>query len=389
MESKPKYTEEDLNEHARIVEEICDDRFPGAAQRKSLLRALNSHKGELVSVDAIVREVYKQQHTDPGAVRKLVQHVKAGVAEYWSARTTDGGWRCEVAPSDGGGYRLIWKHLSSGGRATLWFWKDHLDSGQRVILIANELLFYGDRAQNFVLRFLDLNEEGKSQKSLVAALYNQHPEIAKIRYLRRDDIRAMRVYMLMGEVVAREVIGNWFAEEGIRVRNRLSCRMDDDEIEYTSPIMLGNARINKFIDARFRGAPHLKMRMVENTLGIELALDREILDEIGNRFNVVTDDGKSRLADDQDGDVYALVTRMPNPVGGKGSITMITSEYTRAIAKTARLLTDDQAYETLIQDVWSPESQPATFQLALIVRNGSQSSGTSGEAPQLVWAQRY
>jgi hypothetical protein len=70
------------------------------------------------------------------------------------------------------------------------------------------------------------------------------------------------------------------------------------------------------------------------------------------------------LRDQPQGYVFVVVTRLPNP-SGEGTVTIIYSDYTRALGQVARTLTDDQR---LSETGWpSGKPAPASFQALFVV----------------------
>ncbi len=380
----------DRLEQKEIIERILAS--VAGPRRRDLIRLLDETQGA-VTDGMIVEKVYgfgPAYAYNPAIIRRLVSDARTLLEVFWDEDITLSNWTCAIPPSDGGGYRMDWSRRTRGTSATETFWGAHLDAGCRIIVVANELLFYTDREGKFVARFTDMNEEGQSQSAQVKALYEEHREIFDLPFAEFSRMRAMRVYMLAGEVSAREDIRDWFMEQGIRVRHRISSNMAATEVDKTSPILLGNPRINRLIATQLGRAKHLRFQMHPDETGIELkGLTQEEIERITRDFPAKVLGDRIRLIDDQDGDVFAVITRLPSRNGG-GPVTIIGSEYTRAVAGAAMALTNERLLQLMLHGVWPDNTAaPSSFQLVVVVRGGSQACGTCGGLPEVIAIERY
>jgi hypothetical protein len=88
-------------------------------------------------------------------------------------------------------------------------------------------------------------------------------------------------------------------------------------------------------------------------------------------------------------DVFGLVTRIPNPYDSEGVITMITSDYSRAIEEIAHVLTDEQRFAPMAAQLGWSSAVPACFQCLFEIRLGPVNIDTEARPARLVSARTY
>ena len=246
------------------------------------------------------------------------------------------------------------------------------------MVVCNAPLFYRDPAKNMVFRFVDINKDETDSQTALAALERDHPG------LYNKNVYVSHLYLLRGETEARDCIQEWFSNMArLAIGKAISHQMKQAEIDESSPILLGNPRTNPFMrEILENDGQHLQIRMETPDFGV-VALRhssaQSAADEEGRlrmrkpalilrrrRNEIVLPDQPPR---ERERDVFAIVTRMPNP-SGQGVVTMLASDHTRILGQVARTLThDDRLMEILRQVDWKiGKPAPNSFQGLFVVR---------------------
>jgi hypothetical protein len=324
--------------------------FVGAKFRILLLRYLAAHENRAVSAKELVHNVFthllpKSQQIDDdmlAVVRRQCYELRVSLASFNASTSAEGQpLRCELPEAiPGEGYRLRFIIQGKAARPTLCFWRPHLNPERHITIVVNEPLFYRNTKTNAVFRFADMTEDDAESEEAIRILQTQHEQ------LYAQEVYASRTYMLSGEIEAHDYINEWFETAAARkTSRRISRSTVQAEINDSSPILLGNTRTNRFMrkivkdegtSQNFRVSPD-RFGIVE----VHHATTREE-DLLRNEFasNIRPGSGTIVLEDDPRGDVFAVVTRIPNP-SGEGAVTIICSDYSQCLGQVARTLTDD------------------------------------------------
>ena len=386
--------EQEFQKKAAIVERICDLMLAAKAKKRAQLLKLLFDESS-VTDELITERIYGKAARFAymaDTVRRLVADTRKEVARYGNEEGAEDECICSVANSDGTSWKLTWEKRNKTERATMTFWKAHLCHNQRLLVVSNQLLFFVDRHGRMVVRVMDMNDDSSDEMRLVNLFFQEHQEFTALPFVTEERMRPMRIYRLDGEVTGVTAIREWFRGLGYDVKERLSHRVDMRELGKSSPILLGNPRINPLMDDQFKRAPFLKYRMDRKHFGIELSgVASDTVRAISERFpgRVKETQAGIRLIDQENGDAFGLTTRVPNPYSD-GCVTMLGTEYAKVTGKTTQTLTNNARLSKLLEGTWNAgEETPSAFQLLVVSRNGSQADGNSGKPPELVAAERY
>lgn len=387
-------------EQAALIEEIVRSPWftgTGARFRIKLLRYLFAQQSG-VSTKELLEKVFP--HLNPtaatidermlGDVRQHCRELRTALINFnLSTVGQRQSWRCELPeaiPSQG--YKLEFVNQSTSRRPTLGFWYAHINPEREIKIVCNEPLVYRNPTSNLIFRFADMTDDDVPPERAVELLKRDHADLYS------EGVYSTRTYMLSGEIEARDYIDDWFGSSANRkTTSGVSRSMNQAEIDESSPILLGNTRTNKFIRNLLRDeAPNLDFRATPEQFGIvELrhATPSEFA-RLRSEYpdNIQSDEGTVVLKDHPQRDVFAIMTRIPNP-SGEGAVTMIYSDYTQCLGQVARTLTDDARLSTSLEELQWPLDKlaPAAFQGLFAVR--LRQRGNEAKKPVLVAARRY
>jgi len=304
------------------------------------------------------------------AVRHQCRDLREALIHY---NTSEAGrrqrWRCELPralPREGYKLRLI--NQEKVRPVTLGFWWAHLRPIRDIKVIYNEPLFYRSAA-SMVFRFVDTKMDEMNAELAVQRLKQDHPD------LYTEGVYATRPYLLTGEIEARDCLDEWFAgATDFKISKIPSRWISQADIDESSPILLGNTRTNQFMrDILREDGQGLHFQIYPDRFGV-VEIRNPNPDEtqcLQTRYpKNVQQVGETLVLQDQpQHDVFAVVTRIPNP-SGEGAVTMICSDFTRCLGQVARTLTDDERLSEILKQIeWPPERHaPTRFQLLLAVR---------------------
>jgi hypothetical protein len=293
-------------------------------------------------------------------------------------------WHFTLPPgSKEEGYRLrIVDKTRAPGTAGA-FWQSHLSPARDIFVVCNEPLFFRDYRTELVLRYLDVNQD------------ESHPEqaIAELQKLHHDEhtpeMHPSQLYLLSGEVAARDYIQEWFLNHGVKVRMAISRNTDQKTIAGSSPILLGNPRINRHMRRILEiDEPHFRYRTHPKTAGL-IEIENPTDDErpILREHNVRADDGHWYLRDDSTKRVFCVISRIPNP-WEDGVVTMIACEWSRATEEIARMLTSEERMNQSFKQPKAPkdadERLPQYFQAIFAIRLDPVNRDGRAHKPQLL-----
>jgi hypothetical protein len=387
---------------ALVKEILRTAEFHRAPLRAELLRYLfaNIHKSHGISRKTLAAEVFKSARYDEGAVGERCLDLRNALREY--AESGAGQvqtWRCELPPAvPSEGYRLRFVNRVAAPGATGSFWQAHLSPPRDVLIIYNEPLFYRDEEENTVIRYLDINHD-QTQTDRELALNELK---AKRPNAHKKKLHPSYLYLLSGEVAARDCIEHWFdAVAGVRAEGRIGRRVTSPEIGRSSPVLLGNLRTNSFMRNILESASceHLDYRLDQEGFGTVTIRnpgeqERKVLPKQDGDRGRTAGQGSSLLltgAPEANRDVFGVVTRIPNPYDNEGAVTIISSDHTRAVEQIAHMLTDEHRLSVAIaQAGWAAdELPPACFQCLFAVRLGPVNMDTEAKPAVLLSTRSY
>jgi hypothetical protein len=384
------------HEHKALIERILrSPRFAKSEDGKKLLRILFSMRELTTGLDQDVLSL-KMYGWDEAGVDKIgraCQEVRTRLREYMSSEQGMGEkWCCDFPPgSPKAGHRLdIFINPRRAPSSTEVFWSGHIGAEGKVSVIYDAPIFYIDENEHFAFRYFDINSQHDAEALM--ALKEMHNE----RY--EPTLRVERFYLALGEVEARDRVAEWFSRfTDIIVDTYIGARMSVNDLGGCSPILIGSTHRNPLIT-------QVLGRRSSRHLGFDYRIGTDIDRTLGRaKIRDVTSDEISRLPEGTfavngadcivldnliEGYVFGLVTRLPNPFGSGGGITIINSDYARAIHELAKAVTSDEPCSELIQEVIGDDGQLAVSFEALYLVDLGQNKAAPGRA-QLIACRRY
>ncbi len=389
-------------EWSALVKEILRSQaFRRAPLRAELLKYLfaNVHKPQGVSRKTLAAEVFKTDRYDEGAVGERCLDLRQALKEY--AESGAGQvqtWRCDLPPAvPSEGYRLRFVNRVAAPGTTGAFWQAHLSPARDILIVYNEPLFYRDDVEQTVTRYLDINHD-QTQTDREVALNELKAKRPKVH---KPKLHPSYLYLLSGEVAARDCIQNWFEiVAGVKAQARIGRRVTSPEIAQSSPVLLGNLRTNSFMRNILESSygEHLDYRVDPEGFGkITIRKVREQEKEVLGRHCkscIRETQGENLLlesASEANRDVFGIVTRIPNPYDNEGAVTIISSDHTRAVEQIAHMLTSENRLSGAnAQANWpADEPMPACFQCLFAVRLGPVNMDTEAKPAVLLAMRSY
>jgi hypothetical protein len=307
-------------------------------------------------------------------------------------------WRCELPPAvPSEGYRLRFINRTAAPGAAGAFWQAHLSPARNVLIVYNEPLFYRDDAGHSVTRYLDINHDQTQTNREIALqeLRTRRPDAYK------QDLHPSYLYLLSGEIAARDCIEEWFESvAGIKAQGKIVRRITSPDIAQSSPILLGNLRTNSFMRNILDSThcEHLGYRLSPDGFGVvavrdATAREKEVLDGQESK-GVRRGKGEELLLEsslEANGDVFGVVTRIPNPYDNEGAATIISSDHTRAVEQIAHTLTSEHRLGNVQVQIGEPADagMSACFQYLFSVRLGPVNMDTEAKPAVLLAARSY
>jgi hypothetical protein len=387
----------DNREWTELITDISTSpAFRRAPLRTELLKYFfrQIHKPGGVSRKTLALEVFESARYDEGAVGERCLDLRTALKQYAESRQgVVQKWRCELPPaSPSEGYKLRFINQASASGATGAFWQAHLSPARDVLVVYNEPLFYRHKQTRTITRHIDINNDHThtDTDAVLTELQSKRPEFY------RDETHPSFLYLLSGEIAARDYIQEWFAANaGVKALGRIGRRTTSREIAESSPVLLGNLRTNTFMRTLLE-SPHcenLAYALHPSQLGT-IMIRNPTPDELtrtGNHKDRMIEDGVLFLNTDWQAnqDVFGVVTRLPNPYQGEGAITMVTSDYSRAVEEIAHVLTDEQRFAPMAAQLGWSSVLPACFQCLFEVRLGPVNIDTEARPAKLVVARSY
>jgi hypothetical protein len=317
-------------------------------------------------------KVWKEKASDYKPLESSGERIRAhrttlgrALKDYCRANQTE--WVIRLLP--GGpkrGYRLEWFKRDDPQSATLAFWRAHLNPPRDVYIVYPEQLFYQDWSDNMVFRCYGLDSEQPEQA--LAELKRLRPDMYK------DGLVVAYPFVACGDIEARDLITDWFAQHTlVEVQKAITRRMDDRAIVEGSLILLGAAPGNRIIAdvLRSHACQHLAFRLIERGPDTErhtpgrLLVKNPTIEELDRLapYSPESSSGDCTIQFRPDkGAVLAIVTRVPN-LYSDTTITIINSGFSRAVEQLARFLTNEEHVRSLVKQIGAHETLPASFQV--------------------------
>jgi len=374
---------------ALIDSALKSEGFASASLKSAILRHLFVNRGDQtkISEKGIAEAVFGIK---PGApysgqrIRTQCMAVRSGLESYASSPTGQvQKWRCTLPKATAEtGYLLRFEDQTQPHRATEAFWLDHLESEFDTIVVHTEPLFFRDQLDGRVIRYFDANDDRATLDSFSSELARRFSETEAKMF------RPSYLYLLSGEIAARDQIADWFEEAGHRrVKGAISRNLDT--IENRCPVLLGNPFTNRFMRDQFAAqeSEYLDFRFDLAQLNCIRVRLRTANEEFS--ANLVNDyrreDCLCVLTDKTDREVYGMVTRIPNPYGD-GCITIIASHNTRAIEQIATTLTNENRLQKVFAQLgFSPQEKlPTSFEWLFAVPSSVGNQDSQAGLPRLV-----
>lgn len=357
-----------------------------APQRTALFQYLWAHRGEYSkAIDIWEEALYElsrsKKKDDPGydvddAVRQQCSELRDFLLKHFDQVTQ--GW-CVLLPEaiPSVGYQLQCIKLDDPESITLAFWKAHLTPPRNVAVVYPEQLFYQDWPEHFTFRYFHLNAEHERQA--LDELKDQHPKMYK------DSLIAAYPYVAAGDIAARDLIAQWFAEHAlVKVEKAITRRMNDRSIAESSLILFRSAASNRMIADILRSseAKHLAFRLQGVSVNgrrygrvmVKQHKDEKIRADELKRFapyNPVRVGSDWQLDfSPEKGVELAILSRVRNP-HAEATVTILNTDSGRAVEQIARLLTDEERMRAGVKDLKFPVPYPESFEILYAIPVGS------------------
>lgn len=364
------------DELAALVQNIlATQEFQLAPQRSALFGYLWEKREERSRAVDIWDEVLqrgsksRQRNTTDyyfdDTVRQSCYDLRKALRAYFARVTSD--WHIDLPPAiPNSGFQLkitlLKSPAASIGRA---FWQPHLDRQTPITVVYVEQLFFQDWKDGHVFRYYDLNSEHPEQA--LAELKQRH------RKAFNSNLHVSYPYVACGEIEARDLITCWFSEHAlIKVGTAVTRRMEDRTIWDSSLILLGSSPSNHLITDVLDSGPHRGFELEERSAANGRDCSRVVVKN-------PSDAEKQRLRDylaeggatDSDwtlefnparGKVLAILARVPNPHSDT-VVTIINSDFGRAVEQIARLVTDDDRLNRLAKLIDWKSPLPTHFEI--------------------------
>jgi hypothetical protein len=255
------------------------------------------------------------------------------------------------------GYHLDIKRREDAQSVTRNFWAAHRDSGKDIRIVYTEYLFFLSRADLLVFRYYDVNDQ-TSPEAALADLENRHKDAFDSFTKRGKKLQHKTPYVSWGEITARDIIVNWFSEhQAIKVEAVIPAHIPKEkqqELWTQSLILLGAGPGNLFITRGLKPFPQLDFSVdipssSNGDRGGRVIVKNKPSDEElqswkeSNKFKV-TRTKLGCVLEYYPENKWALVilTRIPNiNIDPPIPITIINSDYSRAVFQVASFLTNE------------------------------------------------
>lgn len=193
-----------------------------------------------------------------------------------------------------------------------------------------------------VFRLVDTKVGEMNAEQAVESLKEERPD------LYGKDVYATRLYLLTGEIEARDCLEEWFdGATDFKISKGASRSINQADIDESSPILLGNTRTNQYMreilkeDGNiciFKYTPsssawwRSETQLQKRSRACEPVVQKAPSSLVKLSYCVISHNMVSSR----------LSQRFANP-SEEGAVTMICSDYAHSLGHVARTLTDDKA----------------------------------------------
>jgi hypothetical protein len=184
------------------------------------------------------------------------------------------------------------------------------------------------------------------------------------------------------------------------------------QIAHVAPVVVGNTRTNHLMRRTLENCQYFAFRVVteeRSHVEIRSATEHEELiirglpdhkrielDQVKRSFCGILGASEQneerpsfRLLDDPDGEVFVVVTRVPNPYWSGNPVTLIMSDYSPAFEAIGRLLSNDTALGSVLRQTGWSHPLPKTFQLVFSVKLNAVLRDSGVGEPVLYLSREY
>ena len=365
--------------------------FVKAKKARKLLAFLVKNRDRIVSGPEISKELWNlpgNQH-DGEHVRERVHDLRERLRRI--EEVTDSTFYFEIPDAAVcGGYRVAFPERK-GRAASAGFWRPHTKADD-VRVIYPEPVFYFDPITAKYIRYYDTNPS--EYRSAVGELEARHgKDLCPLYGLPLSEHVAPRcVFVGIGEVAALDMLAEWFLHRSfLKVRRQASSRTTS--VLEGCPILIGSERTNHFIEELLNSeeGQEFGYRLHADIGFVTIRNAKEKEKAALQKFSVREENDGQIVAGHAPTlsikrDRLAILYRMPTP-GGRGTITMISSDTSLAVQQVAKVLTDDEEAGNIMQLTgWSELTMPRSFEMLFAVRVAPTSmEHEAGEATLLGW----
>lgn len=356
---------------------IASPFFAGAGQQIELLTYLYENRGKRVkdadiAVGCLGLETLGQKESE--RIRKLCGRVRRALFDY--AEVAEGDWRFSLPLTHGGGYQLSVRNVNATMEMDEKFWRAHLAPSRPIMLIYDEPLFYRDKEEGTVIRVPQMESGAGS-----AAVSEAAAELERrFRAEGAKPLEPCHLYMLSGEMGARDHIARWFEDNyATRVENKVSrVMLNISDFASYSPVIVGNVRTNKILREVTELHQYKRFGYFAGVNGWREVVIREFTererDAVLERFNGKIEGNNIVLHDDATTGnvVFCIVTRLPNPYDKSSCVTILSASHTKVLETVANTLTNGQLLaEVFVNACFDPDKPfPRYFEGLFSIRLG-------------------
>jgi hypothetical protein len=269
---------------------------------------------------------------------------------------------------DIGGYQLQFHRTTEPVSVRRRFWEAHLESGKDVPIVCDPLLFFWNRSDGMMFRFVNTNIEGTSREKALDELETLHRRALYVKKQKKNLIPG-HFYIDVGSVIAYDLIREYVRSLGSSTKLLLEKQGSKEWLK-GSPVVIGNVRTNAAIKSIFgsAAAANFAYRVdqerfarinIRNPNGPEIEALKDIRTAIEGDGSFLTPDEKLTIG---------IVTRMPNPMG-TGVMTFIASDGTFTTRQIAVALTDEAQLRRIFAQIgWRMDRPvPENFEMMFLV----------------------
>jgi hypothetical protein len=374
MPNDAQDTDNVVHEQGALVEKIRESKASSKAPslRELLTFLFEKRNTKLSAADIEVQHYGYAENSNvhnPAHSRERISKLQECFKAY-EIENPDDLLKCGLpGGNEAGGYQLTFRKLSNEAPPVARFWAAHMESTEETRIICDPLLFFYEHNEGKVLRFVDTNIEGVSRAQALSEMKRLHPKSYD------GTLIPGHFYVDVGAILAAESLRDYFW----RASNlRVPLFIDKDGMQQSglksSAILLGTMRTNTMIKRIFEAheTRNLAYRLHPDHFAwitISKPNDTEIkaLEGLGDEIEWMD---KNSFRTTAPGLTMGIVSRIPNPRGGAGVMTFISSDSTRNTSQMAAALTDDAQLRRIFGQMGQPRSKPLpqTFEMLFLVR---------------------